>query len=94
MDSADGVYRTDGNAVASHPAQSGLYKLIMRSDKPEARPFQDWVAREVLPEDTREQRKSLQLSAVAPGPFDGVFNRLAAPPRASVRRSGAARRAG
>jgi len=29
--------------------ESGLYKLIMRSDKPEARKFQDWVTREVLP---------------------------------------------
>lgn len=29
--------------------ESGLYKLIMRSDKPEARTFQDWVTREVLP---------------------------------------------
>jgi prophage antirepressor-like protein len=29
--------------------ESGLYKLIMRSDKPEAREFQDWVTREVLP---------------------------------------------
>lgn len=30
-------------------AESGLYKLIMRSDKPEAVKFQDWVTREVLP---------------------------------------------
>lgn len=30
-------------------SESGLYKLIMRSDKPEARKFQDWVARGVLP---------------------------------------------
>lgn len=30
-------------------SESGLYKLIMRSDKPEARSFQDWLAREVLP---------------------------------------------
>lgn len=30
-------------------SESGLYKLVMRSDKPEARKFQDWVAREVLP---------------------------------------------
>jgi len=29
--------------------ESGLYKLIMRSDKPEARRFQDWVTRDVLP---------------------------------------------
>jgi prophage antirepressor-like protein len=30
-------------------SESGLYKFIMRSDKPIARPFQDWVTREVLP---------------------------------------------
>lgn len=30
-------------------SESGLYKLIMRSDKPDARKFQDWVTREVLP---------------------------------------------
>ena len=30
-------------------SESGLYKLVMRSDKPAARRFQDWVAREVLP---------------------------------------------
>lgn len=30
-------------------SESGLYKLIMRSDKPEAKAFQDWVRRVVLP---------------------------------------------
>ncbi|WP_211103742.1 BRO-N domain-containing protein [Azospirillum argentinense] len=30
-------------------SESGLYKLIMRSDKPEAKRFQDWVTRDVLP---------------------------------------------
>ena len=29
--------------------ESGLYKLIMRSDKAEAKAFQDWVTRDVLP---------------------------------------------
>lgn len=29
--------------------ESGLYKLIMRSDKPEAKAFQDWVTKVVLP---------------------------------------------
>lgn len=29
-------------------SESGLYKIIMRSDKPEAKAFQDWVTREVL----------------------------------------------
>lgn len=30
-------------------SESGLYKLVMRSDKPQARAFQDWVTRDVLP---------------------------------------------
>jgi prophage antirepressor-like protein len=30
-------------------SESGLYKLIMRSDKANARKFQDWVTRDVLP---------------------------------------------
>lgn len=33
-------------SVISEP---GLYRLIMRSDKPEARPFQRWVTHDVLP---------------------------------------------
>lgn len=30
-------------------SESGLYKLAMRSDKSQAKPFQDWVTRVVLP---------------------------------------------
>jgi prophage antirepressor-like protein len=30
-------------------SESGFYKLVMRSDRPEASPFQDWVTRDVLP---------------------------------------------
>lgn len=30
-------------------SESGFYRLFMRSDKPEALEFQDWVTREVLP---------------------------------------------
>jgi prophage antirepressor-like protein len=30
-------------------SESGMYKLIMRSNKPEAKVFQDWVCGEVLP---------------------------------------------
>lgn len=42
-------FRGTGGAKATVISESGLYKLIMRSDKPEARAFQDWVTREVLP---------------------------------------------
>lgn len=30
-------------------SESGLYRLVRRSDKPEPRAFQDWVTRVVLP---------------------------------------------
>ena len=30
-------------------SEAGLYRLLMRSDKPEAKPFQRWVTHEVLP---------------------------------------------
>ena len=30
-------------------SESGLYKLVLRSDKPEAKAFQDWVTRVVFP---------------------------------------------
>jgi len=30
-------------------SEPGLYRLLFRSDKPKAEPFQDWLARDVLP---------------------------------------------
>lgn len=39
-------FRGNGGVVIS---ESGLYKLVMRSDKPEAKVFQNWVTKEVLP---------------------------------------------
>ncbi len=36
-------------APANLVSESGLYKLVMRSDKPQAKAFQDWVTKEVLP---------------------------------------------
>lgn len=41
-------------------SESGLYSMIMRSDKPQARAFQRWVTREVLP----SIRKTGQYAAV------------------------------
>lgn len=47
------THRLTGGIVRGNPtvaiiSESGLYKLVMRSDKPEAKAFQDWVTREVL----------------------------------------------
>lgn len=38
-----------GTSTAKLISESGLYKLVMRSNKPEAKAFQDWVTRVVLP---------------------------------------------
>ncbi len=47
------VCRTHLGLPAGKPmvavSESGFYKLVLRSDKPEAREFQEWVTREVLP---------------------------------------------
>lgn len=51
-DDEKGVASTDtlgGKQDVSTVNESGLYRLIMRSDKPEAKPFQKWVTSEVLP---------------------------------------------
>jgi prophage antirepressor-like protein len=38
-----------GMSHAKLISESGLYKRVLRSDKPQAKPFQDWVTKEVLP---------------------------------------------
>lgn len=45
VDLANGLTMRKSKLVS----ESGLYKLVMRSRKPEARAFQDWVTRVVLP---------------------------------------------
>lgn len=42
-------YSIRGNPNTLIVSESGLYKLIMQSRKPEAEKFQDWVSSEVLP---------------------------------------------
>lgn len=39
----------NGGRQIIYVSESGLYKLIMRSDKETAAPFQKWVTKEVLP---------------------------------------------
>lgn len=39
----------NGSGFQNLISESGLYKLVMRSDKREAKAFQDWVTRDVLP---------------------------------------------
>lgn len=41
--------RTDGGRDFKIISESGLYTLLIRSNKPQARPFRRWVTKEVLP---------------------------------------------
>lgn len=44
------IYTPSGYAQPMlHVSESGLYKLIMRSDKPVAKDFQNYVTKEILP---------------------------------------------
>lgn len=42
-------FRKLHNTGENFLTESGVYKLIMRSNKPDAEKFQDWIAEEVLP---------------------------------------------
>ena len=51
-DAQKGLYRMQtpgGNQQLSIVSEAGLYRLVMRSDKPEAEPFIAWVTEEVIP---------------------------------------------
>lgn len=49
--------------------ESGLYNLILRSDKPQAKQFRKWVTNEVLP----TLRKTGSYSTSISGDFKGLF---------------------
>lgn len=61
------VGRTPSVTVIS---ESGLYKLVMRSDKPQARLFQDWVTRDVLPAIRKDGAYIMGEEKVATGEMD------------------------
>ncbi|WP_237149964.1 BRO-N domain-containing protein [Metapseudomonas otitidis] len=68
-----GVNRIDtpgGAQDLSCISESGLYKLIMRSDKPVARRFQDWVTRDVLPAIRKDGAYIMGEEKVATGEMD------------------------
>ena len=73
-DEKNTVHLTDG--IRGNPNftiinESGLYNVLLRSDKPEAKPFKRWVTHEVLPQirqTGRYEPKPEQLSL----PMDGA----------------------
>lgn len=46
--------------------ESGLYNLIIRSDKPNAKPFKKWITAEVLPSIRKTGQYSIQTNSLAP----------------------------
>lgn len=56
-------------------SESGLYKLVLRSDKPQAKPFQNWVTQVVLPAIRKDGGYIAGEEKVASGYF---FDRCAA----------------
>jgi anti-repressor protein len=53
--------RTNGSPNRCIISESGLYGLILRSDKPEAFPFRYWVTHEVLPSIRKTSNGALQF---------------------------------
>ncbi|WP_420548192.1 Bro-N domain-containing protein [Curvivirga sp.] len=49
-------------------SESGMYRILMRCDKPAARPFQDWVTREVLPSIRRTGKYEMEEGETIPLP--------------------------
>ena len=70
-DEVSTIRRTDvekrGGSALVLVSESGLYKLVMRSDKPQAKQFQDWVTRDVLPTIRKTGQYSTSAAAVAAG---------------------------
>jgi anti-repressor protein len=60
-------------------SESVLYKLILRSDKPEAQAFQNWIAQEVLPTiratggyiKDAENMSDMEIPVQSPGSSEG-----------------------
>lgn len=62
----DAIGREQSTTIIS---ESGLYRLVLRSDKPEAEPFIDWVTSEVLP----ALRKTGRYDMVSARPFSQAW---------------------
>ena len=59
-------YANRGIQWVSIVNESGLYRIVARSDKPQAKPFQDWVFRDVIPQIHRTGRYEIVPAAPMP----------------------------
>ena len=62
--------------------ESGLYKLVLRSDKPEAKEFQHWVTSVVLPAIRKDGAYIEGEERASPGQFRKAAITVAMPARA------------
>lgn len=60
---ADSLGRIQDTTIVS---ESGMYRVVLRSDKPEALAFQAWITEEVLP--SIREKGSYSLPGVTPTP--------------------------
>lgn len=71
-DSMEGVDLIDtpgGRQKMTVVTEAGMYSVVLRSDKPEAVSFQEWVTGDVLPSIRRTGQYSLQLKLEGPEPM-------------------------
>src|SRR5690606_35802145 len=71
---ADGTPGNPNKAIVNEP---GLYSLILRSDKPEAKAFKRWVTHEVLPAIRKTGRYEVQPAYRLPQSYSEALRELA-----------------
>jgi len=70
------VYTLGGEQTLQTVNESGLYTLILRSNKPEAKPFKRWVTHEVLPTIRKTGKYDLNNHSIACYPIEVEPNKI------------------
>jgi len=77
----DSLGRSQEAVFISEP---NLYALVIRSDKPEARPFQRWLTHEVLPEIRKTGRYNGAPLGISADPIEALLQAATASHRANM----------
>lgn len=70
------IHTLGGNQAMTIISESGLYRLILTSRKPQAEPFQDWIVQEVLPSIRKTGSYSTQPSPQLPQDYLSALKAL------------------
>lgn len=78
----DSIHTHGGDQQVTTVTEPGLYKLVMRSRKPEAKAFQRWVTHEVLPALRRSGgyiagQESMSGAELAKAGYEWLMNQVA-----------------